>query len=598
MSSETPSAATPLPEASGIVLTGIGAAGGVACAPAFVIRTDHVEIPDRVLAEGEDDAEIARLHEALDVSREQIRHLREQLNARSSTGESGILDAHLMVLEDEALLAKFVRIIRERRRNAEAAVREVANGYIATFSGMDDPYMAERAADIRDLSRRVVRNLLGMGESLPSRIEHPCILVAEDLSPSEAISLPRDRVLGFAIERGSSTSHAALIARALDIPAVFGLHDITARVRTGEGLAIDGSRGLVVLRPTAEDLERFHRIAVARQGVQRELSRLQKEPAVTPDGHCIQILANVENVDECGAVLQHGAEGIGLFRSEFLWLTAGRAVSEEEQGLIYTQAAERMGGRPVIIRVFDLGGDKFLSGVGMRREANPFLGMRSIRFLLRHPDVFKAQLRAILRASAHGNVQVMYPMISDVAELRLANELLEACTLEVRSEGVACNADIPVGAMIEIPSAALTADLLAEHVDFFSIGTNDLTQYTLAVDRINDSVMHLYQPTHPAVLRLVRESVEAGHRHGLWVGVCGEMAADPVLAVLLLGLGVDKLSVAPVSAPAVKDVIRKTSMTEARELATLVLSARSASDAMAKCRAVVSRVAPELMALS
>ncbi len=598
MSSDADSTAAPPPDTFGTVMTGIGAAGGVACAPAFVIRTDHVEIPERLLAEGETEPEIARLHAALAVSREQIRRLREQLSARSTAGESGILDAHLMVLEDEALLAKFVRVIRERRRNAEAAVREVANGYIATFSGMDDPYMAERAADIRDLSRRIVRNLLGMDESLPMRIEHPCILVAEDLSPSEAVSLPRDRVLGFAIERGSSTSHAALIARALDIPAVFGLHDVTARVRTGEGLAIDGSRGVVVLRPTPEDLERFHRVAVARQSVQRALSRLQKEPAVTLDGHRIQILANVENIDECEAVLQHGAEGIGLFRSEYLWLTAGRAVSEEEQGLVYRQAAERLGDKPVIIRVFDLGGDKFLSGVGMRRESNPFLGMRSIRFLLRHPDVFKAQLRAILRASAHGNVQVMYPMISDVAELRLANELLETCKQEVISEGVACNQKIPVGAMIEIPSAALTADLLAEHVSFFSIGTNDLTQYTLAVDRINDSVMHLYQPTHPAVLRLVRETVEAGHRHGLWVGVCGEMAADPVLALLLLGMGVDKLSVAPVSVPAVKDVIRKTSMAEARELAARVLTARSASDAMARCRAVVNRVAPELMALS
>jgi phosphotransferase system enzyme I (PtsI) len=308
------------------------------------------------------------------------------------------------------------------------------------------------------------------------------------------------------------------------------------------------------------------------------------------------VQANVDNSVEYASVFEHGAAGIGLYRTEYLWLTRGRAPSEAEQTAAYIEVTEAMQGRPVIIRVLDLGGDKFIGAVSERREANPFLGLRSIRYLLREPAVFKAQLRAILRASARGDVRVMYPMVSDVREVILANELLEQCKGEVEAEGIAINRAISVGIMIEIPSAALTADVLAEHAEFFSIGTNDLTQYTLAVDRINENVIHLYQPAHPSVLKLIRQTIKAAHHHGRWVGVCGEMAADPLLAVLLLGMGVDELSMAPSAVPAVKDVIRKTPLVEAQKLARQVTAkARSASDVVRLCRRLIERVAPELI---
>jgi phosphotransferase system enzyme I (PtsI) len=594
MNSEAERAARPRSEA---VLTGIGASPGVACAPAFVAGGALLDVPERAIEASAVPAEIARLQEALEASRAQVRSLRTELGERSAGDEAGILDGHLMVLEDEALVGRFQRHIVDRRTNAEAAVRDVADDYVATFKAMGDPVFAERAADIGDIARRILRNLLGVNDALAERIDRPCILVADDISPSDAVSLPRDRVLGLAMARGSATSHAAIIARALEIPAVFGLAGIDALVRTGEGLAIDGNRGVVVLRPTPEDLDRFHRLAAVREGVQRQLDRLRDEPAVTPDGCRIALLANVENADETDSVLHHGAEGIGLFRSEFLWLTSGHPVSEADQEQAYRQAAERLAGRAVTIRVFDLGGDKFVSGLGHRHEANPFLGMRSIRYLLRHPDVFKAQLRAILRASVHGRVRVLYPMVSDAAEVRQANDQLAACAREVAAEGIPCPSRLPVGAMIEIPSAALTADLLAPHVDFFSIGTNDLTQYTLAVDRVNENVTHLYQPTHPAVLRLIQQTVEAGRRNSLSVCVCGEMAADPMLALLLVGLGVDELSMAPVAVPAVKDAIRKTTLSEARALAARALTARSAAEVLGLCREATRRAAPELLEL-
>ena len=318
---------------------------------------------------------------------------------------------------------------------------------------------------------------------------------------------------------------------------------------------------------------------------------------MTPDGRTIRLHANIENNSEFDSVLEHGAEGIGLYRTEYLWLTRNRPATEAEQIEVYTEAARAMEGRPVIIRALDLGGDKFMGISGDRREANPFLGIRSIRYLLRHPEIFRAQLRAILRASAAGNVQVMYPMISDVSELKQANDLLRSCQRELDIEGAPYDHDILVGAMIEIPSAALTADALAEHVDFFCIGTNDLIQYTLAVDRVNDSVIHLYQPTHPSVLRLIQLTIDAGHRHDLWVGVCGEMAADPMLAMLLLGMGIDELSMAPAALPAVKDVIRKTPLAEAQKLAESALRANTAGEVQRLCRDFIRRRAPELLEL-
>lgn len=579
------------------VWRGVGASAGVACGPALVIRSSVDDIPGGSVATGDVASEVRRLETAVSDTREQLTALREEVRARMTGNEAAVFDAHLMILGDPLFIEKAEEALRARGCNAESAVRLAADDLSRRLSGMADEYLRERAADLHDVARRIVRNLLGIPDEVPRELDRPCIIVADALSPSETVLLPRDRVLAFATDRGSATSHAALMARALEIPAVVGLHNFSAEVRSGDEVLLDGTRGIVVLRPSRQDLEAFHKLAAVRRRVESELSLLRDVPSITPDGRAIRLHANIENNAEFSSVMEHGAEGIGLYRTEYLWLTRDRPATEEEQIEVYVAAALAMLGRPVIIRALDLGGDKFMGSSTTPHESNPFLGMRSIRYLLRHPDVFRAQLRAILHASAFGDVQVMYPMISDVSELKQSNDLLRACMRELAAEGIAYNKDIRVGAMIEIPSAALTADALADHVDFFCIGTNDLIQYTLAVDRVNDSVIHLYQPTHPAVMKLIQWTIDAGHRHDLWVGVCGEMAADPMMAILLLGMGIDELSMAPVALPAVKDVIRKTRLSEAQFLAQSALEAKSAGEVQRLCREFIRRTAPELLEL-
>ena len=579
------------------VWRGVGAAAGVAFGPALVIRGSVDEIPGDLVAVEDASAEVARFEEALAATREQLIALREEVRSRVSGNEAAIFDSHLMVLGDPQFAERTFETIRAQACNAESAVRIVADQLGRTLAVLSDEYLRERAVDIQDVARRIIRNLLGIPDMVPRELDRPCVIVADALTPSETVLLPRDRVLGFVMDRGSATSHATLLARALEIPAVVGLHNFSAEVRSGDEVLIDGARGIVVLRPSRQDLEAFHKIAAVRRRVETDLRQLRDLAGVTPDGRTIRLHANIENNSEFASVLEHGAEGIGLYRTEYLWLTRGRAATESEQIEVYVAAARAMAGRPVIIRALDLGGDKFMGVSGDRREANPFLGIRSIRYLLRHPEVFRAQLRAILHASAAGDVQLMYPMISDISELKQANELLRSCQRELEIEGIPCNRNILVGAMIEIPSAALTADVLAEQVDFFCIGTNDLIQYTLAVDRVNDNVIHLYQPTHPSVLRLIQMTIDAGHRHDIWVGVCGEMAADPMLAMLLMGMGIDELSMAPVALPAVKDVIRKTPLSEARKLAEAALQAHTAGEVQRLCREFIRRSAPELLEL-
>ena len=583
--------------AEAAVWRGVGASAGVAFGPALVIRSSVDDIPGGASPVGDAVSEIRRFDEAIAATHDQLEALREEARMRMTGDEAAVFDAHRMVLADPRFIEKTVENIRTRGCNAEAAVRMTADELSNRLSGMADEYLRERVADLHDVARRIVRNLLGIPDEVPSELDRPCIIVADALSPSETVLLPRDRVLGFVTDRGSATSHAALMARALEIPAVVGLHKFSAEVRTGDEVLIDGTRGIVVLRPSRQDMEDFHKLAAVRRRVEGELSLLRELPGITPDGRRIRLHANIENNAEFPSVIEHGAEGIGLYRTEYLWLTRDRPATEEEQIEVYVDAARAMPGQPVIIRVLDLGGDKFMGSSSGPHESNPFLGMRSIRYLLRHPNIFRSQLRAILHASAFGDVQVMYPMISDVSELKQSNDLLRTCMRELAARGIPFNKDIRVGAMIEIPSAALTADVLAGHVNFFCIGTNDLIQYTLAVDRVNDSVIHLYQPTHPAVLKLIQLTIDAGRRHNIWVGVCGEMAADPMMAMLLLGMGIDELSMAPVALPAVKDVIRKTRLSEAQTLAQTALNAKSAGEVQRLCREFIRRTAPELLEL-
>lgn len=578
------------------VLQGIGGAPGVAVAPALVVRSRVLNVPERLINAVAAEAEWGRFEAAREQTRAQLNHLRSRLDAHAKNGEAGILDAHLMVLDDEVLVNHVRQEIFDRLHNAEWAVRNVANTFIARFRQVEDPYLQERAEDIADVGRRFIRNLLGVTEELPEHWHGPCIVVAENLTPSETIALPRDCVRGIALDRGSMTSHAALIARALEIPAVFGLGNIATAAQTGDVLGLDGSRGVVIINPPPRELQRLNGMAAERADVRRELAPLRDLPAVTVDGHRIPLYANVENVGEMASLAVHGAEGIGLFRTEYLWLASGRPVGESRQTDAYVSAVRTLKGRPLVVRAFDLGGDKFAGSAGLEQEANPFLGMRSIRYLLRHPDVFKAQLRAILRARAEGDVQIMVPMVSDIEELRQSRELLNACVHDVLAEGIDCP-PIDLGTMIEVPSAALMADVLARECDFFSIGTNDLTQYTLAADRINERVAHLYQPTHPSVLRLMAMTIEAGHRHRLPVSVCGEMASEPMTALLLLGMGVDSLSMVPSAIPGVKDAVRKATLAQARELAEEALKAESAAEVLRLCRELLGRVAPELLRL-
>lgn len=578
------------------ILKGIGVSPGVAIAPAFLMASQESYVPKRDIASGGVPEEICRLEEALIETRRQIKKIQSDLARRAAMGDASILDAHLMVLDDRTLIEEIVGCIRSKLLNAEWVVKEVADRYAKVLSSMDDAYLRERVSDVKDVARRIIRNMTDAGGASHD-VPDNHIIVAEDLAPSETAAFRRERVRGIATDHGSITSHTAVMARALEIPAVVGLHDVTRRVSGGEELLIDGNRGIVIVSPSAARLEEYGRVVEERRTIERNLRTLREEPAVTTDGRKIALSANTEDPEEIGAVKEYGAEGVGLFRSEYLFLSQGDMVGEDEQAEVYSRVAAGAAPQPVIIRTLDMGGDKFMRDGNVYKEANPFLGCRSIRLSLLYPEIFKVQLRAILRASATGNVKVMYPMISSEEEIVQANALLEEAKSELKARDVPFNPDIEIGVMIEIPSAALVADALARHVSFFSLGTNDLVQYTLAVDRINDRVAYLYQPTHPAVLILIHSTIEAGHRNGIWVGVCGEMAADPLMTPLLVGLGVDELSVAPSAVPLVKDSIRHLSYARAQSLADTALKCKSAAEVLEHCRRVTSEVAPELLEL-
>ena len=579
-------------------LAGIGVSPGVVIGPVYLLTPVAIDVVERELAPEEVAGEIGRFESALIETRRQLREIQAALSRGAGAGDAAILDAHLMVLDDRTLIEEMITHVEEGMRNVEFAVKQACDKYAGILDAMRDEYLRERVADVRDVGRRLIRNLTGQMPSSIAELPRDHVIVADDLAPSETASLRRDEVAGFATDLGSPTSHTAVMARALEIPAVVGLHDITRRVTAGDQLLLDGNKGIAIINPTAEQLETYGRVAAARRSIERSLSGLRTEAACTRDGHRIVLSANMEGVEELGSVEQYGADGIGLYRTEFLFLTKGHMLSEVEQNDAYMQVARHLSPHPVIIRTVDLGGDKFFPTVDMHSGSNPFLGCRSIRLSLRHPDVFKQQLRAILRASAGGNVKMMYPMISNVEEVLQANAHLEEAKNDLRKAGEPFDEKIDVGVMIEIPGAAMVAEALAQHVDFFSIGTNDLIQYTLAVDRGNERVAYLYEPTHPAVLKLIKRTVAAAHNAGIWAGVCGEMAADPVMAPLLLGLGVDELSMMPRAVPVIKDVIRSLHLPQVQQLANQALMCDSSKDVAESCRILVGQVAPEILELT
>ncbi len=580
-----------------IVLQGIGVSPGIVISEAFLLTSVDDRYVEREISEDEIPREISRLEEALAQTRGQLHDIQSKVKAAIGQDNAGIFDAHLLVVEDRALLDEVIRGLKSRRLNVEVILHDVAERYAEALSKIEDDYLRERAADVRDVTRRILRNLSGRAHSEISSLSKPCVIIANDLAPSETATMDKERVIGFATDLGSPTSHTAIMARALGIPAIVGLHDVSVRVSAGDAVLIDGNKGVLIIHPSADRLERYGQLVESRRHIQSELARLKDEDAETQDGYRVLLSANIERPDDVDAVLENGARGVGLFRSEFIYLTREDLPSEEEQYHVYRDVAQRLDPDPVIIRTIDLGGDKFLSHVRTAKEMNPFMGWRAIRFCLAQPDIFKTQLRAILRASQSTNIRIMYPMVSSVDEVVSANRLLEEAKSDLRQAGHAFNEDLEVGVMIEIPSAALTANLLAPHVAFFSIGTNDLVQYTLAVDRVNERVAYLYEPTHPAILKLIKNTIDIGHQHGIWTGICGEMAGNPMMVPLLMGLGADEFSVSPSLVPVVKDVIRNLHYAQAETLAAKAMQSVSPKEVLDLCRELTQEIAPEVIEL-
>ncbi|MCX8091563.1 MAG: phosphoenolpyruvate--protein phosphotransferase [Verrucomicrobiae bacterium] len=577
-----------------LIFRGIPASAGVCRGNILVLDRPRHDIQRRELADGEVARELDRFEEALAQTRLQLLDVQRKVIESLGAQEGSIFDAQLLVLEDPVLIEETTRLIRTQKVNVEHAFHTVVNRYLDALAHIQDEYLRERAADVRDVTARVLDNLLGRNQELDLRhLREPCIIIAHDLTPSQTAQMDRKNVLGFATDVGSTTSHTAIMARSLRIPAVVGLKDVSQRLRSGQFALLDGFNGVLIVNPTDQTLFEYGQLVRRQATLAEKLREVIPLPAVTLDNHRVPLLANVEQAADAQTVRESGAEGIGLFRTEYLFLNRDTPPDEEEQFEAYRQAAITLRPLPVVIRTLDLGGDKLLSTLAPP-ELNPFLGWRAIRFCLQQPDIFRAQLRAILRASAEGNVKIMYPMISGLDELKQANALLTRCKEELRAENKPFDDHIEIGAMIETPSAALIADVLAQHVGFFSIGTNDLIQYALAVDRMNEKIAHLYEPTHPAILRLIRATVDAAHARGIRVAVCGEMAGDPVLVPLLIGLGVDELSAAPPLIAPVKYLVRRMKISEARELTASALQSDSAADIAARFEAFARRAAPSL----
>ena len=558
-----------------------------------ILDPDHTERPARRRVEAQDQpAELERLQNALAKTRRQISDIQATVRNSMGSSDAAIFDAHLLVIEDQTLLDEVKRFIAEQSGNVEFAFYEVAEKYVQALDAVEDEFLRERAADIRDVTSRVMTNLTGRREQDLSHLTEPFILVRHDLSPSQTAQLNRDLVQGFATDVGGKTSHTAIMAGSLRIPAGVGLKNACESMATGDYVLLDGFNGVVVVNPTDQTLFEYGQLEKEQEDIQAKLSEIRDSPAITLDGHEIMLSANVEQIGDTVGVLECGAKGVGLFRTEYLFLERDTLPNEEEQHISYQRVAEAIAPESVIFRTLDIGADKIGRAFGESAEANPFLGWRAIRFCLARKDIFRTQLRALLRASAGGNVKLMYPMISGVEELDAANELLKECMAELHAEGEAFDPDLDVGVMIEIPSAVLIADALGTRAKFFSIGTNDLIQYTLAVDRLNEKVADLYDPTHPALLRLIQLTVEAGKRNGIWTGLCGEMAGDPTAIPLLIGLGIDELSVAPPMLPQIKYLIRRIKLSEAQQLAAQALKCESSVDILVQSRAMVQRVAP------
>jgi phosphoenolpyruvate-protein phosphotransferase (PTS system enzyme I) len=565
---------------------GVAVSPGIVQGTAYVYRPDEDLPPRTSIREDQVDAEIERFQNALGLTRRQIIELHDRVRASLGASDAEIFEAHLMVVEDGVLIEEVQKTLRRELCNAEHAFHTVAHRYAKSLAALEDPYFRERASDIHDISRRIVRNLLGRPTGGLSELKSAHVVIAHNLTPSDTAQIDRDIVIGFCTEAGGKTSHTAIMARSLNIPAIVGLHEILATVESGDAVLVDGYSGLLIVHPSAQTLAEYGALQESKAAVEMRLTELRETASTTQDGRHIILSANIEQPEDIEQAKASGAQGVGLLRTEFLYLGREDLPSEDEQAAAYTAVAAASKPHALIIRTLDLGGDKLHATLHATAEENPFLGWRAIRVCLERKDIFKTQLRAILRASVHGSIKLMFPMISGMAELRQAKAILDECRAELDKEGVPFEREMEVGMMIEIPSAAMIADLFAKEVDFFSLGTNDLVQYTIAADRGNEHIAHLYEPTHPAVLRLIRKTVEAANAAGIWVGVCGEMGGDIVLTPLLIGLGVDELSCGSAVLPRVKRAVRSLDATACRQLASDALDCADGAEILARCEAV------------
>jgi len=571
---------------------GIGVSPGVAIAPAVVIGTEEFEVPRREVPVDLGKVELSRLRKTLDVSRKEVQDLRDRTADRIGKEIASIFDFHLGLLDDKEVILKFTDAITEGHVTAEYAVATVLRAYAKEFQSMPT-YFADRVKDIYDIEKRLLRNLIGEKRQSLSHLTKDMNVLAHDLTPSQTAGLDRAHICGLAIDAGGKTSHTAIVARALGIPAVVGLNDVTAEASGGDLVIIDGNRGLVVIDPDENALKQARQTALQQVEFTHELDALRDLPAITKDGHEIALLGNIEFPGEAQTVLEKGGQGIGLYRTEFLYLASDTEPEEEDHYQAYRKVIEMCQGRPLVIRTLDLGADKYTQARARVPERNPFLGCRSIRLCLQNLPMFTTQLRAILRASVGAEVSLLFPLLTNLMELRQAKTVVREVMEDLEEEGIEHREDIPIGVMIETPSAALQCSAFAQEVDFFSIGTNDLIQYTLAVDRGNERVAALFSAANPAVLRLIKEVLRAGQRYGIPVSLCGEMAADPIFTMLLLGLGLRVFSCAPPAIPGIKKVIRSTTMEQSLQVARRVMGFSSDSETLNFLRVETRRVMPE-----
>ncbi|EOV8087268.1 phosphoenolpyruvate-protein phosphotransferase PtsI [Providencia rettgeri] len=562
------------------MISGILVSPGFAFGQALILKEDPIVVSTKKIADDQVDKEIARFIEGRNKSAEQLNLIKEKAEKNLGAEKAEIFEGHIMLLEDEELEQEIVTLIKGDKKTADAAAYSVIEDQAQALESLDDEYLKERAADVRDIGKRLLKNILNIPIVDLSAISEEVILVAADLTPSETAQLNLDKVLGFISDLGGRTSHTSIMARSLELPAIVGTSDATSKIKNGDFIVLDGVNNTIHLNPSEAEIDKLKAFRDEYLQEKEELAKLKDLPAITLDGHQVEVCANIGTVRDVAGAERNGAEGVGLYRTEFLFMDRDSLPTEEEQFQAYKAVAEAMGSQAVIVRTMDIGGDKDLPYMNLPKEENPFLGWRAIRICLDRKEILHSQLRAILRASKFGKLRIMFPMVISVEEVRELKSELEILKAQLREEGKAFDESIEVGVMVETPAAAVIARHLAKEVDFFSIGTNDLTQYTLAVDRGNELISHLYNPMSPAVLNLIKQVIDASHAEGKWTGMCGELAGDERATLLLLGMGLDEFSMSAISIPRIKKLIRNASFTDTQALAEQALAQPTADELM------------------